>query len=168
MCQQCDITNLNLLHSASIKSGNNGEVNTRNKIIRGVAVPKEMLREIFSTDVNYRRVRVDVTGPNGCYRYPIVDEGPNEFTWTRKCSAILDMTYATAAELGLLADTIKPTEIKWKIIENAGEDFRQRMTPNEINAGFTSMTFGNLYGYKYRMYTQIEYPEEYFRPTPCN
>lgn len=127
-----------------------------------------MLREIFGTDVNYRRVRVDVKGPNGCFRYPIVDEGPNEYTWTRKCSAILDMTYATAAELGLLEDTAKPTTITWTIRQNAGEDFRERLTPEEISAGFTSMTFGNTYGYKYRQYTEIEYPTEYFTRTPCN
>lgn len=124
-----------------------------------------MLREIFSTDVNYRRARVDVTGPNGCFRYPIVDEGPHEYTWARKCSAILDMTYAAVVELGVQDPT---TQIKWTIRENAGEDFQNRLTTKEINAGFTTMTFGNNYGYNYRSYTEIDYPEEYFRPTPCN
>ncbi len=102
-----------------------------------------MLTEIFGTDVNIRKVRVRVTGPNGCFLYPIVDEGPNEYTWTRKCSAILDMTYAAANELGLLSNPAKPVQIQWKIIENAGEDPRVRLTDMEKAAGFTGMTFGN-------------------------
>lgn len=170
LCQACLIKNLNLFmwsNSEPIYTGQNGTTPTRNKIIRGVAVPKEMLREIFGTDVNYRRVRVDVTGPNGCFRYPVVDEWPHEYTWARKCSAILDMTYAAAAEMWLLADTIKPTDIKWIIRENAGEDFRNRLTTLENISGLTSTSYNNDNGYKYRKNTQIDYPDEYFKPTRC-
>jgi len=102
-----------------------------------------------------------------------VDEGPHEFTWARKCSAILDLTYAAAAELGLLDGNNNP-QIKWNIIENAGEDFRERITNYEIAAGFNAMTYGNDY-YGYRggkngstKGTLIDYPREYFMPTPCN
>ncbi len=128
-----------------------------------------MLREIFSADVNLRKLRVKVTGPNGCFRYPIVDEGPHEFTWTRKCSAILDMTYAAINELGLQNPK---TQISWEIIENAGEDFRDRSTNRERAAGFTSTTYESKY-YKYRGDdgkdggVTIDYPEEYFKPTRC-
>lgn len=58
-------------------------------------------------------------------------------------------------------------QIQWKIIENAGEDPRNRLTPEETKAGFTSMTFGNTNGYKYRSNTQIDYPQEYVQPTRC-
>lgn len=92
-----------------------GSLLTRNKVLRGVAIPQEMLTEIFGTDVNVRRARVEVTGPNGCFRYPIVDEGPNEWVWMRKCMPILDLTYAAVAELGLL-ETKGDLKIKWKLI----------------------------------------------------
>lgn len=77
------------------------------------------------------------------------------------------MTYVAAVELGLLDVNSNP-QIKWTIRENAGEDFSQRLTSREMESNFTSMTFNNTNGYTYRQYTDIDYPREYFMPTPCN
>lgn len=160
LCRNCKIGN-----APWLVTGYSGDIPTANKVIRWVAVPQEMLTEIFGTDVNIRKVRVRVTGPNGCFLYPIVDNGPDEHTWTRKCTAILDMTYAAANELWFLSDSTQ--KVQWKIIENAGEDPSSRLTPEEIKAGFTSMTFGNTNWYTYRSNTQLDYPQEYVQPTRC-
>ena len=85
------------------------------------------------------------------------------------------MTYAAVMELGLKGK--HDANITWTIRENAGEDASSKMTLTEINAGFTTGTWNTDY-YTYRGRTTktkggvtgdvIDYPQDWFTPTPCN